>query len=105
MEIYGDRSASLCLIKVGGTHEKGCIRSDYKSIKEAGIKLWEVNSVADLTEVLTGILSDIEEYKNECISNLNLVYEFSSWEYKVKDWYNVYMFLMERYKNEHSGIR
>lgn len=35
MEIYGDRSASLCLIKVGGTHEKGCIRSDYKSIKEA----------------------------------------------------------------------
>ena len=62
----------------------------YLDIKEKGIILFDIDDFAALTIVLSTVIEDIDVYKRKCISNQDKVYKFSSWEYCIKGWYNVY---------------
>ena len=62
----------------------------YSDIKKKGIKLYDVDGFEDLGSKLQDVVENISEYKNTCEANKQKVYEFSSWEYCIRDWYNIY---------------
>lgn len=62
----------------------------YECIKREGIKIWEVDSVAELTECLSEVALNLDKCKAECEYNRNSTYKFSSWEYCIKDWRRIY---------------
>ena len=67
----------------------------YHDIKEKGITLFDVDDFEALTSVLSDVIGNIEIYKEKCELNPDKVYEFSSWEYCIKDWHNVYSTLIK----------
>ncbi len=68
----------------------------YGQIKEEGIRFWEVDEISDLTGLLEEMIINIDKYKDQCRGNREKVYRFSSWEYCIKDWYNVYETMLEK---------
>ena len=67
----------------------------YSDIKDKGIILTDVDDFECLTHILNDVVLNIEKYKEECHGNKDRVYEFSSWEYCIKDWYGIYSRLVK----------
>lgn len=59
----------------------------YKSLHANGIYFIDVNEIDDLTEVLQEVLTNIEQYKEKCRINKDIVWKKSSWEELAPMWH------------------
>ena len=62
----------------------------YDDIKKAGIRIFDIDSVYELTEKLKDAVKRLDEYKSLCTRNRDAVYCFSSWEACVDSWMDMY---------------
>lgn len=58
----------------------------YKWLKEKGIEFWTVKKIEDITDVLTDIINNYDEYREKCSVNRNVVYDIASWENLAQKW-------------------
>lgn len=62
----------------------------YKSLHETGMYFIDVDAIPDVTAVLCDIVENIEEYKEKCRVNRELVWEHSSWERLASKWHGLW---------------
>lgn len=72
----------------------------YSDIRNSGIEFFSIEKVEDLTEILTDIVNNIDEYKEKVSNNKEKVYRMSSWEFAAKEWVNTYKKLLEEKKEK-----
>ena len=58
----------------------------YRSLHEMGIFFLDVNRIADITETLEDVITNIEQYKKKCERNKEIVWKHSSWDEQAPKW-------------------
>ena len=58
----------------------------YQSLRDRGIEFLSVDSIDDLDAVLKDVINRLDEYKNKCQKNKNIIEEMSSWDNMSKKW-------------------
>ncbi|MCM1231011.1 MAG: hypothetical protein NC489_12840 [Ruminococcus flavefaciens] len=59
----------------------------YQSLHEMGIFFLDVDAVSGITEVLKGIVANVDEYKRKCIGNKEIIWKHSSWDELAPKWH------------------
>lgn len=75
----------------------------YDTLRNKGIEFISIDSVSELTEQLEKVISNMEQWKNLCKKNAEIVYKMSSWEYSAKEWYYVYDQLIKNERRIQDG--
>ena len=63
---------------------------NYSTLKEEGIKFYEINEFESLSELLSNIVLNITLEKEKTRNNYKNLYEISSWESNIIKWNNLY---------------
>lgn len=58
----------------------------YKSLHEMGIYFLDVDVIPDITAILNDVITNIEEYKEKCRGNADIVWKHSSWDELAPRW-------------------
>lgn len=58
----------------------------YKSLHDIGIFFMDVDSISDITVSLEDIIIKLEEYKEKCAGNRELIWKHSSWDELAPKW-------------------
>lgn len=59
----------------------------YEVLHDMGIYFFDVNTIADIPSLLEEIILNIEEYKNKCKGNREIVWKHSSWDELAPKWH------------------
>lgn len=62
----------------------------YKPLKEVGAYFLEVFSVDKIGEKLIEVMKDFSMLKQNCLKNMNIIWNFSAWENTVESWRKIY---------------
>ena len=62
----------------------------YQSIRDAGVHFYSVDDVEKITELLTNLISAINEEKAKCRCNHQRIHDFSSWDSVGPEWIEMY---------------
>lgn len=62
----------------------------YQSLWDAGIFFVNIDSIEQLEDALSDVISNIGYYKEKCKGNKDVVYELASWDVAAKRWYDSY---------------
>jgi len=58
----------------------------YQSLHKMGIFFLDVDRVADITETLEDIITNMQKYKKKCVGNKEIVWKHSSWDEQAPKW-------------------
>lgn len=58
----------------------------YQPLRNKGIVYKTVNTIEDVTKVLSDIVNKLDYYKEECKVNRKIIYDMSSWDRMAKRW-------------------
>lgn len=58
----------------------------YQSLHKMGIFFLDVDTIADVADLLENIVVNIEEYKKKCIKNKEIIWNHSSWDKVAPKW-------------------
>lgn len=59
----------------------------YQSLREMGIFFLDVDTISEVTATLEEVITNIEEYRNKCEGNKELVWKHSSWDELAFKWH------------------
>lgn len=62
----------------------------YRPLHEKGIFFLDVEDICNITEVLVDVVTNIEEYKEKCTDNTEIVWMHSSWDELAVKWRNLW---------------
>lgn len=62
----------------------------YQSLRDRGIEFLSVDSIDDLDVVLKDVINRLDEYKNKCQKNKNIIEEMSGWNSMAKKWVDLW---------------
>lgn len=58
----------------------------YQMLKDKGVYFLTIDSISELSAVLTDVIRNLKDYKKRCEGNRKIIYEMSSWNHVAARW-------------------